>query len=300
MRRLAAWWFAPGPAVRLAAVRILVGGFALAWLVGRLPELLAVARLPAASWHPTGVTRLLAGPLPEGVVVAAAGLTCALLVGVVVGAWYRVTAPAAAVLLLGVLTYRSSWGMVFHTENLLVLHLLALAAAPAADAWAWDARGGARPAPAAGWGWPLKLLTALTVFTYVLAGIAKLRLAGWGWLDGEQLRNQIAIDNLRKALLGDGVAPLGRLFLEHPAGFAVFSVLTLVLELGAPVALVGPRLARGFAATAWSFHLGVVLLMNIWFVYPLAGIAYASMLPVERPVGAVGRRLARVIRRTRE
>ena len=35
-------------------------------------------------------------------------------------------------------------------------------------------------------------------------------------------------------------------------------------------------------------------------VYPLAGIAYASMLPVERPVGAVGRRLARVIRGTRE
>ena len=40
---------------------------------------------------------------------------------------YRVTAPLAALGMLWVTAYRNSWGMVFHTENLLVIHLAVLA-----------------------------------------------------------------------------------------------------------------------------------------------------------------------------
>src|SRR5262249_22534976 len=154
---------------------------------------------------------------------------------------YRVTAPLAALALLWTLTYRNSWGQIFHTENLLVLHVIALALSPAADAWAidaslWDKRQQRRE-PAAGYGWAIKLLVALTVTTYLLAGIAKLRIAGTDWLDGELLRNHIAVDNLRKALLGDRIAPLAHLFLDHPAQLTGFSILTLVIELGAPVVL---------------------------------------------------------------
>ena len=47
--------------------------------------------------------------------------------------------PIAAALLLWTLSYRNSWGLPFHTENLLVLHVIALALAPAADAWALGA-----------------------------------------------------------------------------------------------------------------------------------------------------------------
>ena len=53
----------------------------------------------------------------------------------------------------------------------------------------------------------------------MLAGVAKLRLAGLGWGGGDFLRNQIAVDNLRKALLGDPIAPLATPLLEHPDGF---------------------------------------------------------------------------------
>src|SRR5687767_9358895 len=62
MNRLAAWWFAPAPAERLAAVRILVGTFALAWVTGRLLEFHAVAKLPATHWKPTGIVKLLDAP----------------------------------------------------------------------------------------------------------------------------------------------------------------------------------------------------------------------------------------------
>ncbi len=281
MKRLSDWWFAPAPAERLAAVRIIVGTFALAWVLIRLREGYSVAQLPAENFRPTGVVRLLDAPLPPGASLAIAIATAVLLVAFVVGWRFRVLAPLAAAALLWTLTYRNSWGMIFHTENLLVLHVIALACAPASDAWAID-RPPAKPA-AIGYGWVLKLMIALTAVTYVLAGIAKLRIAGMDWIDGEQLRNQIAVDNLRKALLGDSIAPLATQFLDHPSGFTVFSVMTLVLEFGAPIALVGPRLARLWALAVWGFHLGVVMLMNIWFLYPLCGVAYVAMLRAERP-----------------
>lgn len=285
MKRIADWWFAPAPAERVAAVRIFVGAFALMWVGGRLMESYAVAKLGAAHFKPTGVVRLLDAPLPPSVTLVIGIVTCVLLAAFTLGAFYRITAPLAALGLLWALTYRNSFGMIFHTENLLVLHVLALACAPAADAWSFDRwRGGsAPPVPEAGYGWILRLLAALTAATYMLAGIAKLRIAGLAWLDGEQLRNQIAVDNLRKALLGDSIAPLATPFLDHPSGFTIFSILTIVLEVGAPLALLHPRVAKLWALGAWGFHVGVVFLMNIWFPYPLLGLAYLPLLRCERP-----------------
>jgi hypothetical protein len=60
--------------------------------------------------------------------------------------------------------------------------------------------------------------------------------------------------------------------------------LTLVVELGAPMVLFGPRLRRAWMAMAWTFHVGVLALMAVLFPYPLVGVAFASMLPVERLV----------------
>jgi len=280
--RFVKWWFTPAPAERLAALRILIGTYALAWVAFRIVELAAISRLPRGQFKPVGVARLLEAPLPPGVVVAIAIATCVLLLAFIVGLAYRIVAPIAATALLWTLCYRNSWGMVFHTENLLVLHVIALAFAPAADVWA-IARAPRPPPPPAGYGWAIRLLGALTVATYLLAGIAKLRIAGLDWIDGDLLRNQIAIDNLRKALLGDGIAPLATPFLDHPSAFTAFCVLSLALELGAPIAMLGGRVGRLWSLGAWGFHLGVVLLMNIWFLYPLVGFAFLPFLRAERP-----------------
>lgn len=290
MTALGRWWFAPAPAERLAALRIAIGGFAVVWTVGRLGEVLALAHLPASQLAPVGVVRVLSQPLPAAAVIAIAVATIALLGAMTAGAWFRVTAPLAALGLLWTMSYRNSWGMVFHTENLLVLHVLALACTPAADAWSL---GGARDrTPAAGYGWAVKLLAAITCATYLLAGIAKLRLAGLDWLAGDQLRNQIAIDNLRKALLGSATAPLARPLILHPGALAGLAVATLAIELGAPLALLGRRIARVWLWGAWGFHVGVVLAMNVWFPYPLVGVAFLPLIEAER-VGALVARLRR-------
>ncbi|HEY0133494.1 MAG TPA: hypothetical protein VGB85_05425, partial [Nannocystis sp.] len=182
LRRTAAaiddWWRADAPAQRLAALRLLVGGFATIYLVARVVHLISFVDFPARNFAPVGVVSLLSAPLPAPLVIAAVILAIALAPAFTLGWRFRVTGPAFAFMLLWVLSYRNSWGMVFHTENLLVIHALVLGLTRSADAWSLDVRRAAiAPQPRA-YGWPIRLLALVTVATYVLAGVAKLRLSG--------------------------------------------------------------------------------------------------------------------------
>jgi hypothetical protein len=278
-------WYAPAPALRLAIFRSLVGAFAFGYLMARFAGFTSVASLERWQFSPVGPVQLLSQPLPAALVTALVVLAMLLALTFAAGAFYRYTAPAFAALLLWVTSYRSSWGMLFHTDNLLVLHALLLALAPAADAWSFDARR-ARSVAHGGehgrYGWALRAICVATVITYVVAGIAKLKLGGWGWLEGEQLRGQIAYDNLRKVELGRSASELGVWFVRHPALFPPLAALTLLVELGAPLALLHRRAALVWAIAAWGFHFGVAALMNIKFPYPLALLPFLAFFRLER------------------
>jgi len=180
----------------------------------------------------------------------------------------RLTGPSAALAVLAVATYRSSWGQLFHTEHLLVLHLLVL--------------GAALGLAARDDGFVLRLLAVVTVATYVVSAWAKLRTGGLDWISGDTLRNQIAYDNVRKEVLGAPSSPLAGLLVPHAWLFPPLAAATIAVELGAPLALLGARAARWWAGAVWLFHLGVAALMAIVFAYPLSGVAFAPLLPVER------------------
>ncbi|HEY6034690.1 MAG TPA: HTTM domain-containing protein [Kofleriaceae bacterium] len=277
--RLRAWWFAPAPAERLALLRIAIGAYATIYVLARSGELIASAQLHAGSFAPVGVVRIVAAPVALWLAIAIAAACVALLIAFTLGIAYRVVAPLAALALLWTLTYRNAWGQVFHTENLVVLHVIALACAPAADAWTLGQKSSV---PRAGdprdYGWAIKLLAALTAATYLIAGIAKLRLAGMTWLDGEQLRNQIAVDNAREVLFGATPSALALPLLAHPGWFTGFSIGTLAIELGAPLVFLHRRVARVWVILAWAFHLGVLALMHIAFPYALLGLAFLPLL----------------------
>ena len=274
--------FRPAPPERLAALRIVLGGSALVYAIVRAGHLADVARHSARQFAPVGPVVVLGEPLPSAVVIALVALTIGLGIAFVAGWRFRITGPAFAVALLWVTSYRNSWSMVFHTENLMVLHVLVLGCSRAADAWAFDARG--RDAPAAHWryGWPIELLCRVTVATYFIAGITKLRNAGLGWVTSDTLRNFVAYDNLRKAELGDLYSPLGVFMVRFEGLFPPLAAVSLIVELGSPLALVHRRIAVVWCALAWSFHLGVLAVMWIVFHYPLLGLAYASFFPMER------------------
>lgn len=280
---------APAPAERLAAFRIAVGVYVAVWSLARLPAHVDHVHQPAGRWQPVGVLAPLDGP-PAGPLVVAVAVAAPLL-GLVVAAgwWYRVSAPAMAAVVLVVTTLDSSWGQVFHTENLLVVHVVILALAPAADVWTLRRPGrppapGPAPAPAPDgrYGWPLRVAAVVVVVAYALAGVAKLRASGFGWASGDVLRNLVAYDNLRKAVLGDQHSPVGAALVGHGWVFPPLAVAALVVELGGPLALLRPRLRFAWAAAAWLFQLGVLLLMAIVFPYQLSGVAFAPFLPLER------------------
>jgi hypothetical protein len=255
---------------RLRVVQVLVGGWAALWFAVRLPHNLHLADLPARQWRPVGVLAGFDGPPAAwlaGVVLVA---TIPLAVLAATGRRPRLWVPpwAGAVLLSA--TYVSSWGQLFHTENLLVLQALVLAGAVVLRHRPIDAE------------LVLRALAVVTVATYVAAGIAKLRGSGWAWFDGDVLRDKVAFDNVRKATLGGEPSPLGTALVRHAWPWPPLAVMSILVELGAPVALLGRRWAAGWAASAWAFHAGVLALMAIAFPYPLVGIAFAPLLPVER------------------
>jgi hypothetical protein len=285
LRRIDRWLLAPAPAERLAVLRVLVAGFAAVWSLVRLPAHLALADHSAERWAPIGVLAPLGSPLPGWAVAALAVATPLLGVAAALGWRYRAVAPLWAASLLAVTTLASSWGQIFHTENLLVLHALVLAVSPAADALSLDARRrDHRPGAGDRYGWPVRVAALVTVIAYVLAGVAKLRIGGIGWAGGDVLRNLVAHDNLRKAVLGDVHSPLGAAAVRHAWMFPPMAVATLVVELAAPLALLGGRLRTAWVAGAWVFHVGVLALMAILFPYQLVAVAFAPLFPLERVV----------------
>jgi hypothetical protein len=274
--------FRPAPPERLAALRLVLGGGALVYTIVRAGHLAEVARHSARQFAPVGPVAVLGQPLPGAVVIALVALTIALGVAFTIGWRFRITGPAFAAALLWVTSYRNSWSMVFHTENLMVLHVLVLGCSRAADAWALDARGRVAAAPHWRYGWPIELLCRVTVATYLIAGITKLRNAGFGWVTSDTLRNFVAYDNLRKIELGDLYSPLGVFMVRFDWLFPPLAAVSLLVELGSPLALVHRRVGAAWCALAWSFHVGVLAVMWIVFHYPLLGLAYASFFPMER------------------
>lgn len=290
------FWFAPAPASRLALLRVLIGGYALVYLAQRRRMLARVAATDPDLFKPVGAARVHRRPLPVSVVRVLVGATLATNLAFVLGWRHRVGGPLFSGLLLWLLSYRNSWSMIYHTDNVLVLHVLILGATPAADALSLDARSGrcpGRQAPAVDWryGWPIRLVNTVTVLTYFVSGVAKVKgPLGRRWASGEALRSQVAVDGLRKELLGDGAAPLAYTLYNRVALFRLLAVGSLAVELGAPVVLAHPRLARAWAINAFLMHWGIYAVMNIKFRYQMSGVIYAPFFEAERALDWIGRR----------
>lgn len=279
------WWHAPAPARRLAMLRVLVGAYAVSYLLVRFLHIISVTEMSVRQWKPVGPIALLSGPMPTALVVPLVVLTVLLGVAFTAGWRFRITGPAFAAAFLWITSYRNSWSMVFHTDNLMVLHAIVLAASPAADALSLDARRrGDAPddTPHAWYGWPIRLMCAVTVTTYFIAGWSKVHNAGWGWVTSDTLQVYVAYDNLRKVELGAGYSWLGTTLAQHGWLFPPMAAVSLAVELGAPLALLHPRIGKLWATAAWGFHVGVLVLMAIMFHYPVTGFAYAPFFRVER------------------
>jgi hypothetical protein len=281
MNAIDRYWCAPAPAKRLAMLRILIGLFAFIYFSVRIVYFADYGRHSAEQFRPIGILSLLDAPSPPALTWTLALMTSLTGALFVLGWRFALTGPLFAALLWWVTTYRSSWGMIFHTENLMVLHVAVLSLAPAARAWSLDAQR-SDVADDARFGWPIRLLCAVTVLTYVIAGIAKLREAGLAWVTTDFLRNYVAYDALRKIELGSVHSPVGAFFASQAWLWKPLAGFSLATELAAPVAMVSRRAATVWVLCAFGFHLGVLALMAIFFPYVVLGVGFASFFRVER------------------
>ena len=283
LRSIDEWLFAAIGPERLAVFRVLCGAFSVVYVAVRIRRFLDLADAPAARFNPVGPLALLDSPVSGAVVVVGVLALLALGVAFTCGAWFRVTGPLFSVALLLATTYRSSWGQVLYFENLMVLHVAIVGFTRSADALSVDARHRAEPAPASpAFGWPIRLAACVTVLTYVLAGVAKLRIGGIEWMDGETLRNHVAYSAARLDVLGGSPSPLAGPLLDAAWLFTPLAIATVVIEIAAPVALLGGTVRNIWVAAAWLMHAGIAALMFVVFPYPLALLAFAPLFELER------------------
>ncbi len=244
-----------------------------AWLIVRAQYVWDVSGLPNRRFEPVGMFAGLDTPPSRPIVMGVWAVAFIASVLAASGRSLRFATSFASIAMLFIATFTSSFSQVFHTEHLLVLHLLILAAATLVDGHSGTAERS---------GWSLNLMMSTVVVAYVVAGIAKLRFGGRGWLTGEVLRNWVAADNLRKVLLDDPASTFGGWLAGVAWIWAPIGMLTLIVELSAPIALVSGRVRLAWLTAAWLFHVGIVVLMAITFPYQLSGVAYAAFLHPER------------------
>ncbi len=290
--RLDDWLFADAPAERLAVLRVLVGGFAVIYLAVRFPTFASLAQR-RGEVEGVGILWWLADPLPAPLVVCWLAATVLLGVMFTVGLATRVSGPGFAVGMLLATTYRSSWGQLLWLENLMVLQLLIVGCSRSGDAWAIRPRSDPPHEPSARYGWPLRLAALVTVTTYVLSGVSKLRYGGLDWMWGDSLRNHIAFSAARLELFGETASPLGRAIVSHGWLLRPAAVVAVVLELAAPVALLGGRPRTVWVVLTWAMHLAIAALMFVVFPFPVSGVAFACFFRLERLPSALGRLVAR-------
>ncbi len=273
-------WFAPAPAGRIQIIRIITGLFSLWYLVTRFSMMNALAATNPALYKPAGVMQFFVAPPPDLLVTILLVLTIVLNILFIAGWKHTWAGPAFAIMLLFVFCYRNSWSMVYHSYNLMVIHIFILGFASA---------GGCYSLPGMkiqGWqyGWPLKLMCLATVLVYFLSAVAKLKgdLA-WGWLNGSAMRSQIAVDAIRKNLLGVDTSPLFEGMYEHTWMYTIMGTMSLLLELLAPAVLFfNRRVAVAWVLPVWLMHWGIFFLMGITFHHHLTGILYLSFLTPEK------------------
>jgi hypothetical protein len=216
-------------------------------------------------------------------------------VAFILGLRFALTGPLFAGLLLLVLSYRNSWSMIYHSDNLVVLHVLILGLARSADVLSLDSlwrgpllRQGphlvVRPPGIAGarhweYGYPIRLLCAVTVAVYVLSATAKLAgQLGLNWALGDGLRYQVGFDALRKELLEGGAQPLAYVVFNSLPLATALGIGTIIVELGAVAALFDERIGRLWAVAAYAMHWGIYAVMGITFWYQLTGLAFVPFL----------------------
>ena len=259
-------------------VRAGVCGFVLCEVL--LTSFSDLGRLPVTLLRPTGAMRLLPWGLYErlltpGAMTAFKWLFVASLLAAAVGALTGVSTKTSAVLFLFYQGLLRSFTHFNHDEMPAAYVLFVLAFTPCGDAFSLDAwRAGRRAGVGAPqedalvYGYPILLMRLLLAWSYFSSALIKLRVAGLGYVNADNLTALAvtnSLDNLHDTHFRAAFwLPQWR---EYTTGFVA---LALLWELLFPLAVFSRRARVVILSAGIMFHLGTLVFMNIFFPYHLA------------------------------
>jgi uncharacterized membrane protein YphA (DoxX/SURF4 family) len=282
-RALEARWFAPASPGPLGLCRALFFATVLLRVAPQVRSA-AWADVPGVFWMPTDLFAVLRlGVAPRAVLSLLDVAWTASLALACVGLFTRAACASAFVIGVYVLGLPQCFGKIDHWSGLIVSAMGVLALARAGDAWSWDAllrrrRGAADPPPSGEYRWPIELVRLLLVLVFFAAGVAKLRQGGLAWMSA---------DNMRAILLtphyaNDRALPeLGLRIADSALACGLLAIVTIVAEVGAPLALLGGRVARVLIGTLFAMQLGIATLLGVHGTFPFLA-CYVFWLPWRR------------------
>lgn len=258
------WWFRPEPLARLAALRTLVFIYVPIDLFTRTAQVVPASYGSPGLYKPVKLLELIRQPMPSPwfaqtlrVLVIVASLVAA------TGMFRLAAGWIAALAYLDWCCLAMSFGEVGHDHFVILVAVFVLFTAEGAQ---WRSTSSS---PAAGWA--LRCIELASIATYFLAAYAKVRFAGWHWVNGAVFS---------WAIVRRGTA-ISRPLVHHPTVLLVGQWALFILEVATPVLLFVRQRWRtvGFLVLL-SFHIITWLTIGINFA-PLV-VCLLAFLPLER------------------
>ncbi len=264
----------PDTAEALGMVRAGAFGFVLCEVL--LTSFEDLGRLPLTVLRPTGVMRLLPWGFYERLLTPASmsafkWLFAAALLAATAGALTPVSTKASAVLFLFYQGLLRSFTHFNHDEMPAAYILVVLSFVPCGEAFSVDALRGARSEqPGGSWvyGYPILLARVLLAWSYFTSALIKLRVAGLAYFSPDNLPALAVSNSLDN--MHDTQFRAGLWLPAHREYTPPFVALVVLWELLFPLAVWLPRARAVILAAGVLFHLGTLVLMNIFFPYHLA------------------------------
>lgn len=219
-----------------------------------------------APYYPSPLFEWFGDPMPLAAYQALRWITTGLLLLAAFGIFTR---PA---LVLGALTFFAYEGTQlgftkppespysYHITNLTFFFLLILAVAPGVDRHTLMTTLKGKNEPILIPEWPRKAMITMIAFAYFGAGYCRV-LHDWRWADGFTLQGYLFEKAIRLEI------PFGLELAQQYWPCVVFSVLTMLLELGYPIVLLFPRFKPLLIVGGLMMHLGIYLSMGINFFF---------------------------------
>lgn len=235
-----------------------------------------LGRLPVTLLRPTGAMRLLPWGFYEWLLTPASmaafkWLFVFALLAATFGAYTSISTKASALLFLFYQGLLRSFSHFNHDEMPAAYILLVLACVPCGDTISLDSLRGRRRARAgAPWlyGYPILLARLLVAWSYFTSALIKLRVAGLSYFSADNLPALAVSNSLDN--MHDTQFRVGLWLPAYREYTPPFVALVLLWELLFPLAVWFPRARLVLLTTGVLFHLGTLLLMNIFFPYHLA------------------------------